>query len=366
MIKNKKGIVLKFLLGLIFAIVSLVTVALIFKSCVRITGLGEQSFNQLVELIERVKVEEGAESMPLHMDRSTAVIGFTSNAQYVKNTQYSKIRDKQIPREEHYFWKPKECEENKACICLCESGWKRLSTNPKDNPHNVPNEYKCNKIICKSIESINFIDKIKSEDFGAYYGSPSNLLIDNLEGIYKLEGGFVYLRTTDTDMGFPGWSTSPNTVYVENYKNIISVCFKYPCISEEMKNERFPITIDEFGKAKFMFTDGWMIGIDTDSDGTLETFYYITEILKDSFGNYYYEYKFGIRPQSAPEQASFLETIQEKSKEEFESRFINYAKGGKLVQIDYDNEKVDINNFKPETRMDKEGKVIMVGITGGQ
>lgn len=358
MIKNKKGIVLNFLLGLIFTIVSLVTVAVIFKSCFRITGLGEQSFNQLVELIERVKIEGGAESMPLHMDRNTAVVGFTSGAEKVINREL-------LNQIEGFFNRPPNCETNKACICLCQSGLKTAGAAYYDEESREEGfrklEYKCKKIKCKSFESIQFLNQIDEDDFGSYPSGVDPLIERNY---YTLLNGFIHTRNGPEYL--PGIPTRSTTVYVENYKNIISVCFKYPCISEEMKNERFPITIDEFSKAKFMFTDGWMIGIDTNSDGTLETFYYIEKVLKDSFGNYYYEYKFGIRPQSAPEQASFLETIQEKSKEEFESRFTKYAKEGKLVQIDYDNEKLDINNFKPETRMDKEGKVIMVGITGSQ
>lgn len=227
---KKKAIMLKSIVRIIIVIIFLSSAVALGKSIIRVRGQSERSFNELVKLIEKINIEGGTESMNLVMDKNTALIGFTSNSEYIKNTR-------KYTGTKHYFWRPNHCEKNKACVCLCKSGWEKLSENPKDNPHNVPNEYECEKIICKSIDSVNFMSTIKSEDFGAYVGNPFDLDVEDLEGVYELEGGFIYLRTTDTGMGFPGWSTRNNQIYVEGYGNIGGVCFELPCISKELKKQ---------------------------------------------------------------------------------------------------------------------------------
>lgn len=350
---NKKGIMVEALVIIIITSIMAVSILISVKSCFRLTSQAEQSFNKLVELIERVYREGGTESMRLIMDRKTALIGFTSDADKV-------VHQDLLNTKNHYLDRPTSCESNKACLCLCTS-ISRGSDEPSLDEERYWNyEYECKKIKCNSFKSIDFLNSIDEDDFGSY---PSG--IDPLKSgnYYRLLNGFIHTRKgPDT---FPGIPTRNNQIYVENHKNIISVCFKSSCISEEMKNERISITIGEFEEVKFMFTPGWVIGVDTNNNDELETFYYIEDIVKDNFGNYYYKYKFGIKPENYPEQAAFLETIQEKTKQDFESKIINYAKQGKLVEIDYNNEEANINSFKAETKMDEQGNVINVGgVTG--
>ncbi|MBW2974316.1 hypothetical protein KY366_01230 [Candidatus Woesearchaeota archaeon] len=369
--KGKKGIMLEFLVRTIIAIIFLSGAVALGKSFFRVSSQAEQNFDRFVKTIE--EAEEGTRSMELIMDQKTMILYFDKGSDYIGFIELESAINKFFGHGDsiEYVKKPDRCPKEGACTCLClnkleeDKEMRDEIIFPTDKEYDSIRHYSCSKIKkCVSVSK----DKILKQGIT----SPSIGLVNIVDHVFK--GGFFIERMA--------LSTGPkkerrDTIYIQNYKGNIGICENVPCITEEMIKQRLPLTDEEFVNAKFIFEKGWMIGIDNDGDSVLEDFYHIKDIKKDLFDNYYYEYEQGIGPESALKPADFLDTLTETSqeqtgfpgmveeglKQDFESMLINYAKEGKAVEIDYDIKRSDIRDFEPETKMDKEGNVINVGVS---
>ncbi len=153
--KNKKAsiISLEVLIGVVISIMIIVSAVTIISNFYRLSNSSKDSFNQLVALIENVNKDNPGtiKSMPLRMDKGTAIIGFT------KDDKYFHFRDKGTELQgggsaNSLFEKPigNGCETNKACICLC----RKLELDSIGGGGYVKCEDK--SLICKILEGIEF------------------------------------------------------------------------------------------------------------------------------------------------------------------------------------------------------------------
>ena len=165
--KNKKAsiISLEVLIGVVISIAIIVFAVTIISNFYRLSNSSKDSFNQLVGLIEKVnKNNPGTiQSIPLRMDKSTAIIGFT------KDDEDFHFRDKQIGAQggdiaNSLFKKPvgNGCETNKACICLCRK--LELDSEGEGGYVKCEDEY----FICKVLDEIEFPNNLPQENKGYF------------------------------------------------------------------------------------------------------------------------------------------------------------------------------------------------------
>lgn len=144
----KAQIPLKFLIGLILAMMIFVPSAIWVSNLFRLSDKALDDFNSLVENIEEVRRSEigTIESMPLIMDEDTAIVGFAKNkdqfqilTNYGTGFKFEKTEDQLL---------------EKSYICLC----RELDISAAVAP-------KCKKsMICDELD-IDFADVEKSKGF---------------------------------------------------------------------------------------------------------------------------------------------------------------------------------------------------------
>jgi len=145
----------------------------------KLVGLGEdskQSFYSFVELVKEVKDDPHGtiKSMSLRMDKETVILGFPKNNEPIKigvnipqdtssvQTPITLSIKKPISEE--------NCEENKACICLCGEIELKKDTVICSKNH----------LICKNIEGIDFHEYLPSKEISfTYYSKTNGFIISN-------------------------------------------------------------------------------------------------------------------------------------------------------------------------------------------
>jgi hypothetical protein len=348
--KNKKAIMYEFLVRLVIALIFLFGGIFVIKSFFSFSSAAEDSFYKLVNLID--SVEEGkTEVMALLMDKGTAIALFNANEQELEFRIAPTARDEEFPDidihrdmgnwNRYYVKKPKEeCSKTQDCACL----FKKIKFERRGGG-DAPYDASYSKYICKDIDA-----KI----LPLYKQGYERNTID------ESKNGAIFIRDLKAPDG--GLISQPRakTIYAIKYKGHVAVCGKSPCIPEELINQK--ISIEEFEKNNFLFVEEWIIGVDITKDKKADEFYLIEDLKKDFLNNYFYIYKESKKTNGA---IKFTDTTKKSDKEAFELKFINYAKQGNLVEIDYNNQGKDINNFKAETRLDEQGKFINTGGTGG-
>lgn len=241
--KSKKGIMVELLLRIIIAIIFLWGAIAIGKSLFRVTSQGEQSFNNLVNLIENVKTEGGTLSMNLIMDQKTAIYGFSKNADEIIRPKRGETPSGKCENDKncHSFVKrPPSCDKGKVCICYCSKYEAKKVFTDRIGGY----EGTCKKPKCFNIDGIDFLSQISEIKLAFYGKGPLLPQIVNPQNIYN---GFIFEREK-TDSG--SWIDGPHgllaqinmpersrAIYVENYKGVVSVCAEHPCISDEAKKQ---------------------------------------------------------------------------------------------------------------------------------
>lgn len=218
-VKMSKALIpLKFLLRLILALIIFIPLTIVACNIFRVSEQGTSSYYDLVRKIDGAAGNEGEiDSMPLYMDKKTLVLGFKKSSEEI---MYSTVKENSILK----FWKPSaeianlrftkpdECENGMACLCLC-----RVIEVDEMKP--VPQKHtyyaQCNSRICSGVEDINF------EDTEARFVNSFGFFKANEE-----KAGGLFLSREN-------WEQRLRTVYIQNEKNNISVCYSPPCVEKK-------------------------------------------------------------------------------------------------------------------------------------
>jgi len=245
---------LEFVVRLVIALVMVITVIAIAKSCFRISSEATGSYTELVTVIDEIQEGE-LRSKPIILDKGTAIFGFSKNSEKISLTNRGIITKEDKPA--ITIDRPSACEKDAACLCLCSSKWGRKKA------LSFPHEMVCNgNIYCQNIDEIDFIQEQDLKDFGVD--------IKDFYSYFKLVGGFTFERYNkdflDDYAEFESYflplftgikainpredlpslhgSVSPivfdervRTIYIQRYQDKVAVCFNSPCITEEIKQE---------------------------------------------------------------------------------------------------------------------------------
>lgn len=249
---NKKAITLpyEFLVRLIIALLMVFTAIWVGRCLLSPTGEGQDSYLDLVNLVSSIQDQE-LKSMPLVMDKGTAIFAFSKDSDQIgiggKGLITGQYKDAMIIK------RPIACEKGKICICLCRKGWQR------NDVLAFPHEMSCKEtFFCNSLENIELIDTFPLKDLGIetkafYYLFTINgglvferydkTLVDDAAHLAKVTSPLLNFFSTREDFESLHGSVSPlvfdqriRAIYVQRYKDTVAVCFKSPCITEEMKN----------------------------------------------------------------------------------------------------------------------------------
>lgn len=217
---NKKSIMFSFFLRLLIALIIFIPTVYFFSSLFRLSESALDNYNNLAEKVKEIAEIPGEykESVVLRLDKDTAVLGFKkdSNELFFYGVGGRKKAGQQpidftnplphIPPGSKFI-KPNECEEDKACMCLCQ----------EVNTDKTPKEpIECNRRICNSYDNINFISE-KSKYLFAREKEIGGFIIERFSLLYREE--------------------RLKSVYIHKYEDFISICLEQPCITDEMKDE---------------------------------------------------------------------------------------------------------------------------------
>jgi hypothetical protein len=216
---NKKSIMMKFFLTLILALIFFVPAILFASQFFRLSDKAMDSFNKLAKLIEEVKSGE-LQSMPLYMDKNTAIMGFAKESKAVEIKYEGTGSMYETTPLDSYFERPKICMNNKACLCLCRSGLKF-----KRNSQKIICE---KELFCKQIDNIDFPSEIKNDNFLEYTYD------------FTLIGGFMIKRGSkgslyQAQISMPTITKRLVDIKVQRHNNYIGVCFTNKCIPDDVK-----------------------------------------------------------------------------------------------------------------------------------
>lgn len=110
--KNKKGLMLNFLLGLVLALIIFLVPSCILANMLRLTGEAKENFIKFVGEAKEL-AEEGFEGEMrnhiLNLDKETAVVFFEPGFSEVKAVGGG---------ETYMFNRPSQCKGEKNCLCL--------------------------------------------------------------------------------------------------------------------------------------------------------------------------------------------------------------------------------------------------------
>ncbi len=195
---------LKFLFYTILALVIFVPTVLWGAKFLKLSDKTFDSYNKLIGLIGSIKEDEIL-SLPFYMDKKSALAGFSKMSNKLENYEFLS-RLKSSGKLTSMFNKPNECQDKKACICLCEGYDLDKKTEPKTSI--------CDKkLICNSFDNIDILsEKLTHESY-------------NRKAYDYWDGGFLFL----------GDQNALRTLYVQRYKNSINLCFSGQCITDEIK-----------------------------------------------------------------------------------------------------------------------------------
>lgn len=230
---KKKAIMLKFLFYLVLALIFFVPTVLWATEFFNISTKAIDSFNSLAQTVGSVGDGE-IYSTALYLDKGSVIVGFTKDSKRFENRVggvggFGGWNDKVWA----VFDRPINCEDSKACICLC----KDYELDTQKNPFLS----KCDKPICRSFDNIDFISqtvlKKDGEHLESYWSggfmyardAPS----DANNGVFdaqKIESGF-----TDTEVN----NKNPTrTLYIQMRKNYVGICPNSspdkPCLDDKL------------------------------------------------------------------------------------------------------------------------------------
>lgn len=216
--KMKKAIMPEFFVWTILAIFAF-GISVTFAS--KFFKFSDEELNSYNKLNDEISFINNGEiySLPYHFDKESLVVGFSKNSRRfeVHEYTYSEIQNKKFDRLISFFEKPSECNNDKACMCMC----KEYSAKANLAPYHGT----CEKILCKNLENVDIL----SETIVQRY--------PNGKVKYVWSGGFLFGRDLSGFVnGFVNEISNPS-LYIERYNNFVSVCTSdlKPCISDENK-----------------------------------------------------------------------------------------------------------------------------------
>lgn len=224
---NKKGLVLKTLLVIVFTLIVFVPMILfVSKACTRLSGQAEDSFEELAEKISSLKEGEGADSIVLKMDEESAIVGFNKD----KDTVFCEKVAAKSPC--YTFPYPSACEKE-SCICLI----KKMETKPRYVKLEPYLDINYQEILCEKTElvfspyeeKVMVRLKVPTEAEGGY--SVSQEERDYEKRIFS-EGGALVLGRADflTDYSL-NFEVRRGQVFFEKKEGKVKICSKKPCFS---------------------------------------------------------------------------------------------------------------------------------------
>jgi len=176
MIKNKKGIMLKFLAALILALILFVPACGLVSKFFRLSNQAKSNFHGFVEEIERFSTspDEAKGKFLLIMDKGSFIVLFNDEA--IKKQVAVRIESGVSYGEKDFHYPSSSCG-GKPCLCLCRAYDK--------NEDGVV----CNQLICEPLEGMEFTDywfSVREKD------SPmrrSEISLEVQDGKIKVSGG---------------------------------------------------------------------------------------------------------------------------------------------------------------------------------
>ncbi|MBW2988952.1 hypothetical protein KY358_01400 [Candidatus Woesearchaeota archaeon] len=244
--KKRRGLMTEFLLRLIIALLFFLSAIFLAKSLFRVTSGGEQSFNRFIEVIKETE-EGGTRSMNLIMDKGTAIYGFSKYSEEISIGAYERVTGRY--KKAIVIKRPDNCEDRKACVCLCQEGWQGEEIGGVE-------EVFCNhKAKCMSMDYVDFLSDVPLKDI--------EMDVKPFYQNFFLKGGFTFERynkesAENTLMSIALWgytlvadsegsfhsTSSPlvfdqrnRAVYIQKYKGVTGICYKETCIPEDKGEE---------------------------------------------------------------------------------------------------------------------------------
>lgn len=235
--KNKKAsiISLEVLIGVIISIIILVSAVTIIRNFYRLSDASKDSFNQLVALIEEVNGDNHGtrKSMPLRMDKGTAIIGFPKNHKNLKSTgadfllpykkgTYIAIQKEFFNQLTNYF-----NEKDKSIICLCREFEKE------------PPKCKDGSLVCKTFDELEFHDFfIFSRETGVFFtkDDASQFKVAYVEkyGEYGEDSVAVCGESEEDSCISKEYKEEKKAIHgLNNFKNFIELCKDREFVEDE-------------------------------------------------------------------------------------------------------------------------------------
>lgn len=260
---------LSFFLGFILMLAMVTIAVLIYFNMVNTREI-EKNFDDFVEKLNELKEGERDYTLFYGVGKSYAILGFTKDTSKIRKVEVAnpgnKLKGKgidpvndlysaeeyfinsldtgeELAREGTHFERPSNCEDNKACVCLCS----KLAYVSRDK------KYVCKgKIKCESLGgSKDFLKHINVYKLGY---SDKNTPMEFLKWINSgkwniIDGGFVIGRLEKFGLTIPSSFNQDiyprNEIYFERKGNIIGVCLDAPCIFEKSSGEVTKTTLEE-------------------------------------------------------------------------------------------------------------------------
>jgi hypothetical protein len=205
---GKRGIMVKFLLTLIIAIIIFVPACLFVSNVFRLSSQANENFGEFVQEIGNLaeKGREGeTESFQLIMDEETAIVGFNKNSSKVESCEKKSESGKVFCG----HWPKPDTDECKgeSCVCLITSiiGWKEAGSRTPDFLYTGFN--------CKKISDVTFGMQNEIQSFSAIWGEQKSDFI--------VTGGFFFGRKIDSIKVSGPLGYFPHSFNLDNRRNNI-------------------------------------------------------------------------------------------------------------------------------------------------
>lgn len=118
---NKQGIMTRFLLGLILALIIFLPACVLSERLFRTSTQAQDNFESFARELEDFAINarfQQQTSELLIMDEQTAIVYFTDNASRITFAADAKFP---IPDYQLFFDRPLQCDDNSNCLCLFRS-----------------------------------------------------------------------------------------------------------------------------------------------------------------------------------------------------------------------------------------------------
>ncbi len=223
--KNKRGIMVKFLVTILITIIVFAPAIAFVSKLFYQEEQANKSFDNFADKFKTFASGTETKGGPevLIMDQDTSILGFEKDTKvYYKYISYKlklitgggtsgKVEETYPLYKVTSDYPKTECE-GESCICLCKD-IKRTATE-KENPYTL--KLTCGKITCKKIAGLDFISGIKN---------------DAKIGSFNIKEGFVYERRKSQYLAGFGTTYRRSSLYFEKTSDgKLMICDEPSCI----------------------------------------------------------------------------------------------------------------------------------------